>query len=71
MKWTAPEAINHRRYSNASDVWSFGCALYEIWSLGHKPFEDYSNKAVSSLHFCYMIVYTFVRLTQGKNVNFL
>ena len=47
IKWTAPEAIINRKYSSASDVWSYGCVMYEIWSLGRKPFEDYSNIYVS------------------------
>ncbi|XP_065899838.1 uncharacterized protein [Dysidea avara] len=44
LKWTAPEAIFYKKYSTQSDVWSFGCVMYEIWSLGHKPFEDCSAK---------------------------
>ena len=39
VKWTAPEALRFNKYSTASEVWSYGCVLYEIWSLGHTPFD--------------------------------
>ena len=46
IKWTAPEALVYRKYSTASDMWSYGCVLYEIWSLAHKPFESMANQEV-------------------------
>ena len=46
LKWTAPEALFYRKFSTKSDVWSFGMVMFEIWSLGHKPFEDTSTEEV-------------------------
>ena len=46
VKWTAPEALHFKKYSTASDVWSYGCLLYEIWSIGHKPFEEKKHNEV-------------------------
>ena len=43
MKWTAPEALHYKKYSTASDVWSFGMVMYEIWALGLVPFDQLTN----------------------------
>ena len=48
VKWTAPEAVLYKKYTTKSDVWSYGMVMYEIWSLGHKPFEEFNINQVSN-----------------------
>lgn len=43
------QALTHRKYSTKSDVWSFGVVLFEIWSIGKKPYSGTSNPDVSRL----------------------
>ena len=48
VRWSSPEAVIHNKYNTSSDVWSYGMVLFEIWSLGHKPFEDIPNQKVAT-----------------------
>ncbi|XP_045163491.2 ephrin type-B receptor 1-B-like isoform X2 [Mercenaria mercenaria] len=46
VRWTAPEAITFRKFTSASDVWSFGVVMWEVISYGERPYWNWSNQDV-------------------------
>uniref|UniRef100_A0A3Q2EFE3 receptor protein-tyrosine kinase n=1 Tax=Cyprinodon variegatus TaxID=28743 RepID=A0A3Q2EFE3_CYPVA len=46
IRWTAPEAIAYRKFTSASDVWSYGVVMWEVMSYGERPYWDMSNQDV-------------------------
>lgn len=46
VRWTAPEAIAFRKFTSASDVWSFGIVVWEVMSYGERPYWNWSNQDV-------------------------
>jgi c-src tyrosine kinase len=44
-RWMAPESIKYRRYSQKSDVYTFGMLLWEMWSSGMIPFPTIAADA--------------------------
>ena len=43
------QALLYKKYSTDSDVWSYGMVLFEIWSVGKKPFSMHTNNEVLKL----------------------
>uniref|UniRef100_A0A672S3W0 receptor protein-tyrosine kinase n=1 Tax=Sinocyclocheilus grahami TaxID=75366 RepID=A0A672S3W0_SINGR len=46
IRWTAPEAITYRKFTSASDVWSYGIVMWEVLSYGERPYWEMSNQDV-------------------------
>nr|XP_036857608.1 ephrin type-A receptor 6 isoform X2 [Manis javanica] len=46
IRWTAPEAIAYRKFSPASDAWSYGIVMWEVMSYGERPYWEMSNQDV-------------------------
>lgn len=49
IRWTSPEAIAYRKFTSASDAWSYGIVLWEVMSYGERPYWEMSNQDVSML----------------------
>ena len=43
VRWMAPESISHRKFSSASDVWSYGVLLWEMFNADQIPYPDFDN----------------------------
>jgi len=46
VRWTAPEALEERRFGQSSDVWSFSVLCYEIWTKAALPYKGFNNEKV-------------------------
>ncbi|XP_066492912.1 ephrin type-A receptor 8 isoform X2 [Tiliqua scincoides] len=46
IRWTAPEAITYRKFSSASDVWSYGIVMWEVLAYGERPYWNMTNRDV-------------------------
>ncbi len=40
------QALEKRKFSEASDVWAFGILAYEIWTNGETPYKNFNNQRV-------------------------
>eukprot|EP01105_Mastigella_eilhardi_P026738 TRINITY_DN7867_c0_g1_i1.p1 TRINITY_DN7867_c0_g1~~TRINITY_DN7867_c0_g1_i1.p1 ORF type:complete len:718 (-),score=127.24 TRINITY_DN7867_c0_g1_i1:717-2597(-) len=43
IKWTSLEAAKTNVFTTASDVWSFGVCMYEVFTFGEEPYSELSN----------------------------
>lgn len=48
VKWMSPESLMEHKFSTQSDVWSFGVLIWEIMTLGHRPYQEKSNSEVKN-----------------------
>eukprot|EP00056_Hartaetosiga_gracilis_P013539 m.225186 g.225186 ORF g.225186 m.225186 type:complete len:1405 (-) comp13859_c2_seq8:3644-7858(-) len=46
VRWSSPEALEEAKFSNKSDVWSFGVVCYECFTYGDLPYSGLSNQKV-------------------------
>jgi serine/threonine protein kinase len=55
IRWAAPEVLQQNRFSFATDMYSFGATLYEIFSNGDDPLKDHKQEVLK-----HMIAFCFV-----------
>ena len=46
LRWSAPEALTTMKFTTASDVWSFGIVLVEVFQIGVIPYKNLNNEQV-------------------------
>jgi len=62
VRWTAPEALEDRKFGEKSDVWSFGILVHEIFTQSALPYLGMNNQRV------WIDVLAGYRLPQPDNV---
>ena len=43
LRWMAPESIEYKQFSTASDVWSYGILLWEMFNPTEIPYPNFDD----------------------------
>lgn len=43
VRWMAPESMSKKQFSSASDVWSYGVLLWEMFNPDEMPYPNFDN----------------------------
>lgn len=70
VRWTATEAIQYRKFTSSSDVWSYGIVMWEVMSYGERPYWDMSNQDVSCYFHVHAEIYCFESHEKSKQQLF-
>jgi serine/threonine protein kinase len=46
VRWMAPESILYGKFTTATDVWSFGVDICEVFMRGQEPNSNFTNLQV-------------------------
>lgn len=46
FRWSAPEVLDCRKYTNKSDVWAYGVTIWEIYTFACMPYSNMENLQV-------------------------
>ena len=46
IRWMAPESIMYGKFTIATDVWSFGVVMWEVFTYGQQPYVGMTNEEV-------------------------
>ena len=46
IRWMAPESIIYGKFTTATDVWSFGIVVWEVFTYGQQPYVGMTNEEV-------------------------
>ena len=57
----APESVNYGTFSHASDVWSYGVTLWEMFSYGDQPYGDLTGAEVSLVDVLIVLLHVLCR----------
>ena len=46
VRWMPPEAVLHGKFTVASDVYSYGILMWEVFTYALQPYYGYTNEEV-------------------------